>query len=234
MQVHIRGGIGTQILSFLIELALHGDSIERVIHEFGGYHFSPERRLKESSVGVSHIENVIDLSFDIVFEESTGRSSTPINKQTIKKLSEKIEDVRKLARQKIVNNFDNVFHVRMYDSQLLSLENYKKMCSNLDDSGIVISDDYDTIKTEIASDKIPNIDNTNNDWLIAANSKNLYGPFSTFTLSAAIINPNINMNLVHHDYYTSDIHGSTSRLNQVAHLNDVFVNSFENINYVYL
>ena len=229
MQIQIRGGIGTQVLSFLIEVAKYGNTISQVIHGFGGYTLTPERRLKESSVGVAHLESVLDIGFDLKFTSSQSTTSTPITDSNICLLADKISDVRALVKQKKEPSKDHVFHVRTFDSQLLSKEDYKRMC-NLQ-GGFVISDNYNFVK-EMGSFKIPTIDDTNSDWVIAANAKNLYGPFSTFTLAAAIINPDISLNLVPHKYYNSNIHGRENRLRQVSHLNDVFVDNFENINYM--
>lgn len=229
MQVYIRGGIGTQVLSFLIEVAKHGDTINKVIHGFGGYKLTPERRLKESSVGVAHLENVLNIGFDIEFTSSQSTSSTSITDNNIRLLARKIRDVRALVNQKKEKSEDHVFHVRTFDSQLLSKENYTRMC-NLQ-NGLVISDNYDFVK-ELGDFKIPTIDDTNQDWIIAANAKNLYGPFSTFTLAAAIINPEVSLHLIHHKYYSDNIHGREHRLRQVSHLNDIFVDNFKNINYV--
>ena len=83
MQIQIRGGIGTQVLSFLIEVAKYGNTISQVIHGFGGYTLTPERRLKESSVGVAHLESVLDIGFDLKFTSSQSTTSTPITDSNI-------------------------------------------------------------------------------------------------------------------------------------------------------
>ena len=199
----IRGGLGTQLLNLM---AAYGDAfnkdkdIEKIVLNFFNY----PKGLRE--INIDFISKIIKT--DIKIDTTDGTSKFPIFSQDRIKNVHKFID--KIREKMPVRNTEQepagcpIIHVRQIDRPLVSVDTYKKVVSHIPNS-MVIGDDTVVVDRIIHAAQFASLDTCtspyNNDsveeWFMVYNSKIVMGGFSSYILSAALLNPNLSYHMLH-------------------------------------
>ena len=194
MILNVRGGLGMQVLETMVGYAKaieRNENVEAIEISTGGN--------VVDTVKHNFLESVIESNLSIRVTNSTLKQNA-WSRENFKLLVKHYDEVRNKISVKDVNvplSF-TIFHVRGKDRQLVSAENYLKIlevfdiCSN---DFFLLSDDYELAK-KIKSQRssLITFSNSNDpvrDWIMCTKTKSLFGAFSTFTLSAWLMNPEI-------------------------------------------
>lgn len=192
MILNVRGGLGMQVLETMV-----------------GYAKAIERNEYVEAIEISTGGNVVDpvkhnfLGSVILTDVPIGTSNSTLKqnawtRENFKLLVKHYDEVRNKISVKDVNvplPF-SIFHVRGKDRQLVSAQNYLKILEGFDicsNDFYLLSDDKDLAK-KIKSQKpsLIKFSYTNNpvrDWIMCTKAVNIFGAFSTFTLSAWLTYP---------------------------------------------
>ena len=229
----IRGGLGTQLLNLM---AAYGDAfekgkdIEKIVLNFFNY---PDG-LRE--VNIDFISKTIEHHLKVETKSGTDKFAI-FNKDRIENVKKHIHKIRismpvKLNDMKPIA--ETILHVRQLDRPLVSVNTYIDIIVDKDglEPWIIIGDDMKTLQNIIdSSESFVNHSPYDNDsvreWFMLCKSRLVVGGFSSYVLSAALLNPGLEYKMI-----------KKGKCNE-EHLTgydwkclDLFVELFDNINWI--
>ena len=229
----IRGGLGTQLLNLM---AAYGDAfekgkdIEKIVLNFFNY---PDG-LRE--VNIDFISKTIEHYLKVETKSGTDKFAI-FNKDRIENVKKHIDKIRRVMPIKL-NDMkpiaETILHVRQLDRPLVSVNTYNDIIVDKDglEPWIIIGDDMKTLQNIIdSSESFVNHSPYNNDsvreWFMLCKSRLVVGGFSSYVLSAALLNPGLEYKMI-----------KKGKCNE-EHLTgydwkclDLFVELFDNINWM--
>ena len=229
----IRGGLGTQLLNLM---AAYGDAfekgkdIEKIVLNFFNY---PDG-LRE--VNIDFISKTIEHYLKVETKSGTDKFAI-FNKDRIENVKKHIDKIRRSMPVKL-NDMkpiaETILHVRQLDRPLVSINTYIDIIVDKDglEPWIIIGDDMKTLQNIIdSSESFVNHSPYNNDsvreWFMLCKSRLVVGGFSSYVLSAALLNPGLEYKMI-----------KKGKCNE-EHLTgydwkclDLFVELFDNINWI--
>ena len=229
----IRGGLGTQLLNLM---AAYGDAfekgkdIEKIVLNFFNY---PDG-LRE--VNIDFISKTIEHYLKVETKSGTDKFAI-FNKDRIENVKKHIHKIRRSMPIKL-NDMkpiaETILHVRQLDRPLVSVNTYIDIIVDKDglEPWIIIGDDMKTLQNIIdSSESFVNHSPYNNDsvreWFMLCKSRLVVGGFSSYVLSAALLNPGLDYKMI-----------KKGKCNE-EHLTgydwkclDLFVELFDNINWM--
>ena len=229
----IRGGLGTQLLNLM---AAYGDAfekgkdIEKIVLNFFNY---PDG-LRE--VNIDFISKTIEHHLKVETKSGTDKFAI-FNKDRIENVKKHIDKIRRVMPIKL-NDMkpiaETILHVRQLDRPLVSINTYIDIIVDKDglEPWIIIGDDMKTLQNIIdSSESFVNHSPYNNDsvreWFMLCKSRLVVGGFSSYVLSAALLNPGLEYKMI-----------KKGKCNE-EHLTgydwkclDLFVELFDNINWI--
>ena len=229
----IRGGLGTQLLNLM---AAYGDAfekgkdIEKIVLNFFNY---PDG-LRE--VNIDFISKTIEHYLKVETKSGTDKFAI-FNKDRIENVKKHIDKIRRVMPIKL-NDMkpiaETILHVRQLDRPLVSVNTYIDIIVDKDglEPWIIIGDDMKTLQNIIdSSESFVNHSPYNNDsvreWFMLCKSRLVVGGFSSYVLSAALLNPGLEYKMIR-----------KGKCNE-EHLTgydwkclDLFVELFDNINWM--
>ena len=229
----IRGGLGTQLLNLM---AAYGDAfekgkdIEKIVLNFFNY---PDG-LRE--VNIDFISKTIEHYLKVETKSGTDKFAI-FNKDRIENVKKHIDKIRRVMPIKL-NDMkpiaETILHVRQLDRPLVSINTYIDIIVDKDglEPWIIIGDDMKTLQNIIdSSESFVNHSPYNNDsvreWFMLCKSRLVVGGFSSYVLSAALLNPGLEYKMI-----------KKGKCNE-EHLTgydwkclDLFVELFDNINWM--
>ena len=229
----IRGGLGTQLLNLM---AAYGDAfekgkdIEKIVLNFFNY---PDG-LRE--VNIDFISKTIEHYLKVETKSGTDKFAI-FNKDRIENVKKHIHKIRRSMPIKL-NDMkpiaETILHVRQLDRPLVSVNTYIDIIVDKDglEPWIIIGDDMKTLQNIIdSSESFVNHSPYNNDsvreWFMLCKSRLVVGGFSSYVLSAALLNPGLEYKMIKKGKFNEE------------HLTgydwkclDLFVELFDNINWM--
>ena len=229
----IRGGLGTQLLNLM---AAYGDAfekgkdIEKIVLNFFNY---PDG-LRE--VNIDFISKTIEHYLKVETKSGTDKFAI-FNKDRIENVKKHIDKIRRVMPIKL-NDMkpiaETILHVRQLDRPLVSVNTYIDIIVDKDglEPWIIIGDDMKTLQNIIdSSESFVNHSPYDNDsvreWFMLCKSRLVVGGFSSYVLSAALLNPGLEYKMI-----------KKGKCNE-EHLTgydwkclDLFVELFDNINWI--
>ena len=229
----IRGGLGTQLLNLM---AAYGDAfekgkdIEKIVLNFFNY---PDG-LRE--VNIDFISKTIEHHLKVETKSGTDKFAI-FNKDRIENVKKHIHKIRRSMPVKL-NDMkpiaETILHVRQLDRPLVSVNTYIDIIVDKDslEPWIIIGDDMRTLQNIIdSSESFVNHSPYDNDsvreWFMLCKSRLVVGGFSSYVLSAALLNPGLEYKMIR-----------KGKCNE-EHLTgydwkclDLFVELFDNINWM--
>ena len=229
----IRGGLGTQLLNLM---AAYGDAfekgkdIEKIVLNFFNY---PDG-LRE--VNIDFISKTIEHYLKVETKSGTDKFAI-FNKDRIENVKKHIDKIRRSMPVKL-NDMkpiaETILHVRQLDRPLVSINTYIDIIVDKDglEPWIIIGDDMKTLQNIIdSSESFVNHSPYDNDsvreWFMLCKSRLVVGGFSSYVLSAALLNPGLEYKMI-----------KKGKCNE-EHLTgydwkclDLFVELFDNINWI--
>ena len=229
----IRGGLGTQLLNLM---AAYGDAfekgkdIEKIVLNFFNY---PDG-LRE--VNIDFISKTIEHYLKVETKSGTDKFAI-FNKDRIENVKKHIDKLRRVMPIKL-NDMkpiaETILHVRQLDRPLVSINTYIDIIVDKDglEPWIIIGDDMKTLQNIIdSSESFVNHSPYDNDsvreWFMLCKSRLVVGGFSSYVLSAALLNPGLEYKMI-----------KKGKCNE-EHLTgydwkclDLFVELFDNINWM--
>ena len=229
----IRGGLGTQLLNLM---AAYGDAfekgkdIEKIVLNFFNY---PDG-LRE--VNIDFISKTIEHYLKVETKSGTDKFAI-FNKDRIENVKKHIHKIRRSMPVKL-NDMkpiaETILHVRQLDRPLVSVNTYIDIIVDKDglEPWIIIGDDMKTLQNIIdSSESFVNHSPYDNDsvreWFMLCKSRLVVGGFSSYVLSAALLNPGLEYKMI-----------KKGKCNE-EHLTgydwkclDLFVELFDNINWI--
>ena len=230
---NIRGGLGTQLLNLM---AAYGDAfdqdsdIEKIVLNFFNY----PKGLRE--VNIDFISKIIKHYLKVETKSGTDKFAI-FNKDRIENVKKHIDKIRRVMPIKL-NDMkpiaETILHVRQLDRPLVSINTYIDIIVDKDglEPWIIIGDDMKTLQNIIdSSESFVNHSPYNNDsvreWFMLCKSRLVVGGFSSYVLSAALLNPGLEYKMIR-----------KGKCNE-EHLTgydwkclDLFVELFDNINWM--
>ena len=229
----IRGGLGTQLLNLMAaygDASEKGKDIEKIVLNFFNY---PDG-LRE--VNIDFISKTIEHYLKVETKSGTDKFAI-FNKDRIKNVKKHIDKIRRSMPVKL-NDMkpiaETILHVRQLDRPLVSVNTYIDIIVDKDglEPWIIIGDDMKTLQNIIdSSESFVNHSPYNNDsvreWFMLCKSRLVVGGFSSYVLSAALLNPGLEYKMI-----------KKGKCNE-EHLTgydwkclDLFVELFDNINWM--
>lgn len=229
----IRGGLGTQLLNLM---AAYGDAfakdkdIEKIVLNFFNY---PDG-LRE--VNIDFISKTIEHHLKVETKSGTEKFAI-FDKGRIENVKKHIHKIRRAMPIKL-NDMkpiaETILHVRQLDRPLVSVNTYIDIIVDKDslEPWIIIGDDMRTLQNIIdSSESFVNHSPYDNDsvreWFMLCKSRLVVGGFSSYVLSAALLNPGLEYKMIR-----------KGKCNE-EHLTgydwkclDLFVELFDNINWM--
>ena len=229
----IRGGLGTQLLNLM---AAYGDAfakdkdIEKIVLNFFNY---PDG-LRE--VNIDFISKTIEHHLKVETKSGTEKFAI-FDKGRIENVKKHIHKIRRAMPIKL-NDMkpiaETILHVRQLDRPLVSVNTYIDIIVDKDslEPWIIIGDDMRTLQNIIdSSESFVNHSPYDNDsvreWFMLCKSRLVVGGFSSYVLSAALLNPGLEYKMI-----------KKGKCND-EHLTgydwkclDLFVELFDNINWI--
>ena len=229
----IRGGLGTQLLNLM---AAYGDAfakdkdIEKIVLNFFNY---PDG-LRE--VNIDFISKTIEHHLKVETKSGTEKFAI-FDKGRIENVKKHIHKIRRAMPIKL-NDIkpisETILHVRQLDRPLVSVNTYIDIIVDKDslEPWIIIGDDMKTLQNIIdSSESFVNHSPYDNDsvreWFMLCKSRLVVGGFSSYVLSAALLNPGLEYKMI-----------KKGKCND-EHLTgydwkclDLFVELFDNINWM--
>lgn len=200
----IRGGLGTQMLSMFAVYAdalSKGYEVNRICLNTGGY---PDG---VRDVGVNFMPQLFDFKDpDFFTEDKLGtRKFNPFEPEHLTLMLDYWPEIR----ERFVVNVDSAptnhmkyFHMRGLDRKYITIEKMWRIYNHLYRDFYIMSDDLEIYKS--GHEKIISGcgQNALEDWnTMALNAHMIVGPYSTFTLSMAMLNEKINLYIMHPAMY---------------------------------
>ena len=229
----IRGGLGTQLLNLM---AAYGDAfekgkdIEKIVLNFFNY---PDG-LRE--VNIDFISKTIEHHLKVETKSGTNKFAI-FNKgriENVKKYIHKIRRAMPIKLNDIKPISETILHVRQLDRPLVSVNTYIDIIVDKDglEPWIIIGDDMKTLQNIIdSSESFVNHSPYDNDsvreWFMLCKSRLVVGGFSSYVLSAALLNPGLEYKMIKKGK-CNDEHLTSYDWKCL----DLFVELFDNINWM--
>jgi hypothetical protein len=194
-EFHIRGGLGTQILSVYAAhaLALERDTIVSDIKFNTGNYPRNDHDLDRI-----YIDDLLEFESRPNISSINGTNKTlPFKEPQFSLLLKHWDEVKtKVWLKPAIKNQTNetIVHIRQTDRPLLAIEKFDALIDSLSLAShypyenyqpIIISEDESVIQRY----KLQPVSDALADWKRILNAKTVYGAYSTFTLLAAALNP---------------------------------------------
>ena len=229
----IRGGLGTQLLNLMAAYSdayEQGKDIDKVVLNFHNY----PKGLRE--INIDFISKTIDHNLKI--ESVSGIKKFDIfNRDRVLKVSKHIEKIRAAMPVKVNDvepKSETILHVRQLDRPLVDLDTYSDIFYGIEDlqPWIVIGDDMKALQSLIDNtaanvNHSPYDNDSVKEWFMVCKARLVIGGFSSYVLSAALLNPTLNYKMIERDMCVQH-HLSE----EVWKCLDLFVELFDNINWV--
>ena len=229
----IRGGLGTQLLNLM---AAYGDAfakdkdIEKIVLNFFNY---PDG-LRE--VNIDFISKTIEHHLKVETKSGTEKFAI-FDEGRIENVKKHIHKIRRAMPIKL-NDMkpiaETILHVRQLDRPLVSVNTYIDIIVDKDslEPWIIIGDDMRTLQNIIdSSESFVNHSPYDNDsvreWFMLCKSRLVVGGFSSYVLSAALLNPGLEYKMIRK--------GKCNKEHLTGYdwkCLDLFVELFDNINWM--
>lgn len=219
----VRAGLGTQIFQFLIGLAYYKKTLKD-IHWWYPYKNTDNKKIRPDSGKEFYIEKLYNLNDFFIHKNSNRTDLVPtIDHKNIECVIKNIDFIRNCLKEnfEIKPNNLSVLHKRGWDTPFLDENFYKDFESKIKLTVISDSSKNDYKKLTDACD----------DFVKIYNSNECIGAWSMFTISAAVLNPKMNLHIIKHKYWSTDVYGGINRKNMCINLSNIFVKNFSNINW---
>lgn len=186
MKFSIRGGLGFQLLGLIGAWAVALENSATVSHitlNFGNY---PEG---QNEANIDFLSQIVNLNFSINSVMGTEKFKF-FDEENLKLVFKHLPEIRRkiIIRNHLPYEDFRILHVRQRDRFLVEVETYKKIFETTKPL-LVLSDDsidFPKINLDVVTNLKPG---SILDWYFCYRSKEIYGGFSSFTLSAALLNP---------------------------------------------
>lgn len=224
-EVCVRGGLGTQLFEFLIGLAKYKENLHTV-YFWNPYINNKKNTRKRPDLGFEfYIGKLYNIKDILSVENSMKKNLVPdINESNISLVSENIEFIKNYIKPIFPTQKNNLslIHQRGWDTPFLDKKFYQALLLNKKGFQI-ISDD--------AKDKDGNLKDSCKDFSTIYNSDYCIGAWSMFTISAAVLNSNLKLDLIRHEYWSENVYGGINRKKMCINLSNIFIENFPNINW---
>lgn len=232
--IHIRGGIGSQILRLFVGLMRESEEI-KIVYNFSGYSKEQLDLIgRPSGYDIEYLQKLFDMSIPHEYMVLRGGvSKERIDSNTIKRVIDNRDKiVEKFSLKKIDHNlYPGVIHVRRRDSALVPDEVYNLVIKQNSGLNVITDDPLSVFKLKGDFNYSESEDEVE-DWLRLTNTKGIcIGPASMFTITAAYLNPELKVHLIHPSHYTNQVHGNDTKVNALLDLSQMFVENMENVNW---
>jgi len=185
-EFHIRGGLGTQILSVYAAYAL---AIEQRITisniKFNGGNYPRN----DHDLDRIYIDDLLEFESRPNISSINGTNKTlPFKEPQFSLLLKHWDEVKtKVWLKPAIKNQTNetIIHIRQTDRPLVAIEKFDSLIESFPNHPIIISEDESVIQRY----KLQPVSDALADWKRILNAKTVYGAYSTFTLLAAALNP---------------------------------------------
>jgi hypothetical protein len=208
MKIYVRGGLGMQVLELMVGLALSIErkdvsNVEEVCVSIAGDVVQP--------VKLNYLKSVCDVGIPCNATNTQLKQNawTRQNFEILCKHYEEVISRFKFFEPRIWKQYDNYFHIRGKDRKLISAEKYidilKTEWIEKKKNACILSDDKKfsrKIFDRFFSEHIDLMVNSEpvEDWFCLRNAKEVMGPFSTFTISAWLTNPEQHLTILGPEY----------------------------------
>ena len=223
-EFHIRGGLGTQILSLYACYAIaieKNQTVDKLIFNQGFY----SSAVKDPNI--VFVGNILGFRNKPECATVNGTNKTsPFMKSNVDLIIKHWNAIQQevFLLKKYEQTNENILHIRQLDRALVSLDKYDKLFYS-DINYTVVSDDPLVYKRY----GLECVDDTMNDWERIISASNVVGGYSTFTLLAGMLNPNLQLSIVREE----DSNSHMLSENDWSALN-MYVKAFPNIEWVAL
>jgi hypothetical protein len=221
-EFHIRGGLGTQILSLYACYAIaieKNETVDKLLFNHGFY----SSDTKEPNI--IFVDKIVRFKQkpEFVIVQGTNKTS-PFTTQNVNLIIKHWDRIQQevLPKKKLEQTNERIIHIRQKDRALVPIEKFDKLITS---DVTVISDDplvYQRYGIEA-------VDDTVKDWERICSATMVMGGYSTYTLLAGMLNPNMKLYFIRKE-------DCVSRMLSGEDWNalDMYVNAFDNINWVTL
>ena len=156
-------------------------------------------------INIDFISKIINT--EIKIDTTDGTNKFPIfNQERIRTVHKFIDKIRKKMPVKNTDQQPSgrpIIHVRQIDRPLVSVQTYKNIVCHFPRS-MVIGDDVEAVSRILSAGEGASLDTItsqyNNDsveeWFMVYNSSVVIGGFSSYILSAALLNPNLSYHML--------------------------------------
>lgn len=223
-EFHVRGGLGTQILSLYACYAIaieKGQTVDRLIFNHGFY--SSETK----DPNIIFVDSILEFRNKPEYAIINGTNKTsPFTPTNVGLIIKHWDDIQQeiFLKKKYEQTNERILHIRQKDRALVSLDRFDSLVYS-DDNYTIISDDPVVYQRYNIKAK----DNTMDDWERIISAKSVTGGYSTFTLLAGMLNPNLELSIVRKENSISHLL-SDSDWNAI----DRYVCAFSNIQWISL
>lgn len=201
MILNVRGGLGMQVLETMVGYAKaieRNEYVEAIEISTGGNVVDPVKH--------NFLEPNLSLNVPIRVSDSTLKQNawTKENFELLVKHYDEVMKCFEVKTEKAFTGVLRVFHIRGKDRQIISENTYRELIEQFSRQDphthrfYVFSDDFDLAERVISELDYQPLMNTslalqaaNQDWQSCVTAMEIMGPFSTFTLSAWLMNPKI-------------------------------------------
>jgi len=185
-EFHVRGGLGTQILSVYAAYALaieRGTTVSHIKFNTGNY---PRN---DHNLDRIYIDDILEFESRPEISSINGTNKTlPFKEPQFSLLLKHWNQIKtKVWLKSEIKNQTNetIIHIRQTDRPLVAIEKFDRLINSFPQRPIIISEDKSVIDRyglESMSDALV-------DWKRILNAQSVYGAYSTFTMLAAALNP---------------------------------------------
>ena len=221
-EFHIRGGLGTQILSLYACYAIAIENNETVDKLYFNHGFYSSETKEPNIIFVDKIVRFRKKP-EFVIVQGTNKTSpfTHRNVNLIVKHWKRIQE-EVFLKKSIQQTNERIIHIRQKDRALVAIEKFDKLITN---DITVISDDPSVYQRY----NIEAVDDTISDWEKICSADIVVGGYSTYTLIAGMMNPNMNLYIIRKE-------DCNSRLLSDDDWNalNIYVSAFSNIRWISL
>ena len=225
---YLRGGLGTQILSFLLNLSVHGRSLRRVFYNHSEV-LQQQKIWDYSYQKNQYIDSCLNTHTLQHISSTSGK--TRLTPKAIEHILINRDNILPLVNPKSSTQTfsESVLHVRKKDFDTIQDEIYVEYIKRYNIKNIITDDKDYCKKFNLNIEPLTDIE----EWLSLANSKiECLGGYSTFTLSAAFMNPDLNLKIIPSDYWHCGQEAATSsRIAEGMQFVDLFVTNLKNVEY---
>jgi hypothetical protein len=202
MKFSIRGGLGYQMLSLI---ACHAQAIEandriEAVTLYLGKYDDPIN----ADIAIDYFTEMLIVDFPISKNYDEVQKTKFFDTKTIQLVLKHLDEIR---RRIIIKDNDaepvngTILHVRQHDRPVVSIDYYEKIYVTVPIAKVIGDDgEFSRFFPTAAFSFSP--DDAIDDWLSLYKSKEVIGGFSSFTLAAALLNPELRLRIIHPALWT--------------------------------